>query len=66
MELVINGEQQTVANVDNVADLLQLLDLREDRVAVEVNLHIVQRDQRATYKLMERDKIEIVSFIGGG
>ena len=66
MELVINGETLTLTNVENISDLLSQLDLNSDRVAVEVNLQIVRRDDRATFRLQDQDKIEIVSFIGGG
>ena len=66
MELIINGETLSLTHVDNVSDLLRQLDLNGDRVAVEVNLQIVRRDDRATFKLQDQDKIEIVSFIGGG
>jgi thiamine biosynthesis protein ThiS len=49
-----------------VADLLQELEIRSDRVAIEVNLNIVDKQEYDTRTLSEGDKIEIMSFIGGG
>ena len=66
MNLIINGEELQVADVRSVSELLDYLKLDGKRVAVEVNLEIVRRDARSTFSLNENDKIEIVSFIGGG
>ena len=66
MLLHINGEAQEVTGITSVTELLAYFELREDRVAVEVNLEIVRREQRSTFLLHDADKIEIVSFIGGG
>ena len=49
-----------------VTRLLESLDLRSEQVAVEVNLKILDRSDFATWNLEEGDKIEILSFIGGG
>ena len=37
-----------------------------DRVAVELNLEILAKDEFGTKYLHEGDRIEILSFIGGG
>ena len=66
MKLIINGEELSVSGIRSVTDLLKYLQLDERRVAVEVNLEIVRRESRSSFNLSENDKIEIVSFIGGG
>jgi len=49
-----------------VAGLLQELDIRSDRVAVELNLTILDRSEFDGRNLQEGDRVEIISFIGGG
>jgi sulfur carrier protein len=62
----VNGELQTAPSGSTVAGLLQLLDIRSDRVAVEVNLQIVDRQNFERQSLQEGDRVEIINFIGGG
>jgi thiamine biosynthesis protein ThiS len=66
MHVQINGEQRTLAAGLTVAKLLQELDIRSDRVAVELNLTILDRGEFDRRRLQEGDRIEIISFIGGG
>jgi len=55
-----------VAAGSTVAGLLTELDIRPDRVAVELNLSILDRGEFDGRNLQEGDRIEIISFIGGG
>lgn len=66
MYIVVNGEQQEVEELLTVAHLLQKLDLRAEQVAVEINLKILDRNDFSTWMLHNGDKVEILSFIGGG
>ena len=66
IHIQVNGELQTAPSGSTVAGLLQQLDIRSDRVAVEVNLHIVDRQNFERQSLQEGDRVEIISFIGGG
>ena len=66
MQIIVNGESQERDYPLTVTSLLKSLDLRSEQVAVEVNLKILDRSDFATWKLEEGDKIEILSFIGGG
>ena len=66
MRIQVNGEQRTVAAGSTVAGLLRELDIRPDRVAVELNLSILDRSEFDGRSLHEGDRIEIISFIGGG
>lgn len=62
----LNGEPRGVSGGMTVAGLLRELDIRPDRVAVELNLEIVDRQAFETRRLQEGDRLEILSFIGGG
>lgn len=66
MRITLNGESQDVAPNLSVAGLLEQLALQPDRVAVEINLNILERSKFSTWTLNEGDRIEIISFIGGG
>lgn len=66
MILEINGERRTVPAVENVRELLRYLELGEDRIAVELNHKIVLRKEWHKTSINDRDKIEIVQFVGGG
>ena len=66
MNIVVNGEHQEAEEPLTVAHLLQKLNLHSDRVAVEINLKILDRGDFPTCQLHDGDKVEILSFIGGG
>lgn len=66
MNLVINGEERSFEEVSSLAALIEELGMKQDRVAVELNRDIVQRDKWATTALNSGDRLEIVHFVGGG
>jgi len=65
MKLTINGQEQDFSPI-TLAQLVEQLGMKQDRVAVELNLNIVPRDQWAETQLAEGDQLEIVHFVGGG
>jgi len=66
MQITINAESQTVPEGSSVADLIDLLQLQNKRLAIEINKELVPRSTFASHKLSENDEIEIVHAIGGG
>ncbi len=66
MTIQVNGESRGIGDGHTVAALLRELDIRADRVAVELNLEILDRKDFETLGLREGDRVEILSFIGGG
>ena len=66
MRLIINGEEQQFAASLTLAALIAQLDLRADRVAIELNRAIVPRDRWPATALSDGDRLEIVHFVGGG
>lgn len=66
MKIIVNGEEQERNSPLTVSNLLQALDLRTEHVAVEVNLTILDRSDFPAWNLQEGDKVEILSFMGGG
>jgi sulfur carrier protein len=65
MKLTINGQPQDFS-CKTLAQLIEHLGMKQDRVAVELNRNIVPRDQWAATTLAEGDQLEIVHFVGGG
>lgn len=66
MNVVINGKQEQLSDPITVAQLLLLLDLKEKKLAVEVNGDIIPRSLHGQHCLQNADVIEIVHAIGGG
>jgi thiamine biosynthesis protein ThiS len=66
MQIQVNGEPRTMTGVTTVEGLLNELQIRPDRVAVEINMEIVERQDFARRALQEGDRVEVIGFIGGG
>jgi len=66
LKLVINGEARDFNPPVTLAGLVAQLDMKADRVAVELNRSIVPREQWQATNLAEGDRLEIVHFVGGG
>lgn len=69
MHLVINGQPRTLPSLAagaTLQDLLAVLALQSDRVAVEHNGAIVSRPAWPSTTVADGDKFEIVHFVGGG
>ena len=66
MEIYINGERRQVGEGTTVRSLLRDLSLPETRVAVERNRSLVRKTEFDDTVLGEGDRIEIVTFVGGG
>lgn len=67
MELVINGELIHVPDhIRTIADLLVHFQLNQKIAIVEVNAHIIQKQEYETTALCNGDRVEIVHFVGGG
>ena len=66
MKVWVNGEPREVEDGATLAGLLTTLALSGPGVAVEVNAEVVRRARHAEHRLAEGDRVEIVTFVGGG
>jgi sulfur carrier protein len=66
MRLIINGNEQSFADSLTLAELIEQLGMKGDRVAAELNREIVSRVQWTETSLNDGDRLEIVHFVGGG
>jgi len=66
MKITLNGESREVAEGTTLAALVEQLALKGDRIAAERNLEVVPRAKYAETLLADGDRLEIVTFVGGG
>ena len=66
MQLIINGQPQTIQEGLSLSDLIAQLNMKAERVAVERNGVIVPRNDWPQTTLQNGDRLEIVHFVGGG
>lgn len=66
LQIQVNGETRKTRAGTTVTELLHELDIRPDRVAVELNLQILDRQEFDRRALNDGDRVEVISFIGGG
>ena len=66
IDVVINGQSRSVNVGTTVEMLIKELGLGDRRVAVERNRNVVPRAEHATTVLDAGDRLELVTFVGGG
>lgn len=69
LHLIVNGVPRTLDGLASPAPLtsvLERLEMRPDRVAVELNSEIAPRAQWGELTIKDGDRVEIVHFVGGG
>ena len=65
-KIQLNGISYEINDGTNLNELLNNLKIRKNKVAVEVNGEIVEKNKYPNLILNKDDKVEIVQFIGGG
>ena len=66
LRIEVNGQPRDCRSGSTVGDLLRELEIKTERVAVELNLEILDRKDFELRSLKQGDRVEILSFIGGG
>ena len=66
IDVVINGQPRTVNAGTSVAGLIGDLGLSGKPVAVERNREVIPRARHADTLLAAGDRLEVVTFVGGG
>ena len=65
-QIQLNGMSYEIDNDTNLSGLLNRLKIQKNKVAIEVNGEIVEKNKYPNLTLRKNDKVEIVHFIGGG
>jgi len=66
IKIKINGKLSTIKDNLNLFTYLNKLKIPLKKVAIELNQEIIDKSKLKKIKLRDKDKIEIVHFIGGG
>lgn len=64
--MLINGEEKTFQQTTTLDALLTQLGYRTAFVAIELNGNIIKQTDFGSTTITDADKLEIVSFVGGG
>ena len=64
--MLINGEEKSLACPTALSELLTQLVYRTACVAVDLNGNIIKQADVGSTTITDADKLEIVSFVGGG
>jgi sulfur carrier protein len=65
-KIQLNGDPHEINKGTNLNELLNNLKIQRNKVAIEVNGNIIEKDKYSKLVLNSNDKVEIVHFIGGG
>ena len=63
--MVINGSEMQISSC-RVIEILEKLNLDSKKVVVEINMDIIPVEEFSERIIQTDDKIEIISFVGGG
>ena len=62
----VNGEERCIPEGQTIADLIRVMELDPERVAVELDRRIVKRAHWPVTNVSAGSQLEIVQFVGGG
>ena len=65
-KIQLNGRKLELSKKYSIATLLKKYKIDSKKIAVELNGTIIDRNKYKLIKIKNKDKIEIVHFIGGG
>tara|TARA_B100001175_G_scaffold32426_1_gene23700 strand:+ start:361 stop:579 length:219 start_codon:yes stop_codon:yes gene_type:complete len=66
IKIKINGKFSIINDNLSLSSYLKKLKVPLKKVAIELNLEIIDKNKISKIKLKKNDNIEIVHFIGGG
>jgi len=66
MDILINGNSHTHKGTGSLDDLLKELEANPVAVAIMVNDRVIPKAERVAVTLKPGDRVEVLSFMGGG
>ena len=66
IKIKLNGKISIISNNLTLLDYIKKLKIPLNKVAIELNHEIMDKNKLNKIKIKKDDKIEIVHFIGGG
>ena len=65
-KIQLNGKKITISSKSSVKDLLRKYNLINKKIAIELNGIIIPKTKFKKKYLKNKDRVEVVHFIGGG
>lgn len=65
LQIILNGIP-TETNSQNLAQLIESLNLANTRFAIEVNAQIISKSKLEHFLIQDQDQIEVIHAVGGG
>jgi len=66
MNITVNGEKSKIPAGHKLADLIKTQSPSNKRIAVLLNDDLIPSDKQAGHILKQGDRVEILTFAGGG
>ena len=66
IKIKLNGKSSIIEDNQSLYNYIKKLKVPINKVAIELNQEIMDKNKLSKIKLKNNDKIEIVHFIGGG
>ena len=66
IKITVNGKQMQIIPKFSLKSLIKKLKMPLNKIAIELNKKIIDKNRISKILLKKGDKIEIVHFIGGG
>ena len=66
IKITVNGKQMQIIPKYSLKSLITKLKMPLNKIAIELNKKIIDKNRISKIRLKKGDKIEIVHFIGGG
>ena len=66
LEMKVNRKKMDMEDITTISSLLSKLGVNENKVVVELNKEIINKEKYSKINLQEDDVIEVISFVGGG
>ncbi|WP_198013956.1 sulfur carrier protein ThiS [Desulforegula conservatrix] len=66
MKIIINGKTEELEVGTTIHKILSSNDLKPDSVVVELNETVIETEHYSKTVLKENDRLEVLSFVGGG
>lgn len=66
MRIIVNGKEIETKDNITLKELISDLKVEDKVMAAAVNMEIVKKDKWDTHIIKEKDKLELLHFVGGG
>ncbi len=66
MKLTINGETKEFNENLTLLQIIQKLQIETKVMAIAVNMEVVKKDNWSNFIPKDKDKLELLNFVGGG